>query len=470
MGSLVWFRSDLRVDDHTALAHAVSSNAPVHALFLALPGQWRGHDWAPAKVDFLWRNLAALCAELAARGIALQVEVLPDGADVSAAVVAAARACGAGSVLAHREYGVDELARDDAVARELSATGIGWRCFDDATLLPPGSVLTAQGDPFRVYSPFRRRWLSLVAGEPLSCLPAPPGNDAPLAVTALPACPYPASTVDPALWPAGEDAARARLQEFVSDGLADYHEHRDIPAEPGTSRLSPYLALGVISVRRCLEAAVVANGGEWSGGSRGAETWINELIWREFYLHVLAAFPRVSMNLPFRPQAAKLRWRDDPEALQRWCIGETGFPLVDAAMRQLLQTGWMHNRLRMVTAMFLCKYLLLDWRLGEKYFMQHLIDGDLAANNGGWQWSASTGTDAAPYFRLLSPVRQAQRFDPDGAFVTRFLPELQGLPPKVLLQPGAPELLQRGYPPPMLDLAVARQRALDAFRKAGAAA
>jgi deoxyribodipyrimidine photo-lyase len=227
--------------------------------------------------------------------------------------------------------------------------------------------------------------------------------------------------------------------------------------------LSPYLSLGVISIRRCIEAALTINMGEWLSGSVGVVAWLNELIWREFYLHVLAQFPRVSMHQPLRVAAENVRWRDDEHDFAAWCSGRTGFPLVDAAMRQLVQTGWMHNRLRMVCAMFLSKYLLLDWRRGEAFFMRHLIDGDLAANNGGWQWSASTGTDAAPYFRLLNPIRQMERFDGEACFCKQFLPELRGLDAKILLQPGHPELLQAGYPPPLVDLKFARARALQAF-------
>jgi deoxyribodipyrimidine photo-lyase len=182
---------------------------------------------------------------------------------------------------------------------------------------------------------------------------------------------------------------------------------------------------------------------------------------------VLAQFPRVSMHRPLRAQTDQLAWRDEPRDFASWCEARTGFPLVDAAMRQLNETGWMHNRLRMVTAMFLSKYLLLDWRRGEGYFMRHLIDGDIAANNGGWQWSASTGTDAAPYFRLLNPLRQAERFDPDGVFCKRFLPELKHVPARALLEPGHPDLLAAGYPPPLVDLKMARERVLQAFAALG---
>ena len=239
-----------------------------------------------------------------------------------------------------------------------------------------------------------------------------------------------------------------------------------MPAEPGTSQLSPYLAAGVISIRQCLHAALGYNQGELDSGASGATTWINELLWREFYKHILVGYPRVSMHRAFRPETEALPWRRAPYELEAWQQGRTGFPIIDAAMRQLRETGWMHNRLRMITAMFLSKNLLIDWREGERWFMRHLIDGDLAANNGGWQWSASTGTDSVPYFRLFNPTSQSQRFDPDGQFLRRWLPELQHLSSRDIHSPATHHNLFGviEYPTPIVDLGKSRARALDAFR------
>ncbi len=468
MTALVWFRSDLRVDDNTALHRACAAHARVAAVFYATPAQWRDHDMGAVRGDFLWRNLAALRDALAALGIALQVRSVDRFADVGADLAALVTRLGAEAVHANREYPVDEVARDVAVERALRAAGIDFQLHHDATLLPPGAVLTRQRQPFRVFTPFKRALFELVGDSPLQCLPAPRRREPWLAPVELPPAPFSPGAVPAALWPAGEESARERLSLFIDDGIVDYRRLRDLPAVDGTSRLSPYLALGVISIRRCVEAALAVNGGQWAGGDDGVDSWIGELVWREFYLHVLAHFPQVSRHRAFRPETERVRWLDDDAAFARWAEGRTGFPLVDAAMRQLTTTGWMHNRLRMVTAMFLSKYLLLDWRRGERFFMQHLVDGDLAANNGGWQWSASTGTDAAPYFRVLSPLRQAERFDPDGEFTKRFLPELRGVDAKLLLQPGHPALLAAGYPAPMLDLKTARERALAAFAAATA--
>ena len=270
-------------------------------------------------------------------------------------------------------------------------------------------------------------------------------------------------TADLSAWPIGEDAARARLETFLSDRIRRYDADRDEPALAGTSALSPYLSLGVLSVRRCLEGALAANEGRLEGGEAGVETWISELVWREFYRHVVAAFPHVSRGHAFRREYDDFPWRDDAEALDAWETGRTGYPLVDAAMRQLVATGWMHNRLRMVTAMFLSKNLLLDWHAGERFFMRHLLDGDFAANNGGWQWSASTGTDAAPYFRVFSPVSQSERFDARGEFIRRWVPELADVPVKALHDPARRGSVP-GYPDPIVDAKKSRARAIDSFR------
>ena len=469
MKTLVWFRSDLRCDDNAALHTATSADGDVTGLFLIADTTWRRHHWGARKQRFIWEHALALRERLASLGIPLRILHVARFADAAASVTALAREESAACVMANAEYGVDEITRDEQVAASLAASGVSWRLFHDACLLAPGTVRTREAAAFKVYSPFRRAWLEHVRGEPLSCLPAPVGV-APLTPPPLPGWQPPAADLDASWWPTGEDAAHRRLMDFCDERIHAYQTDRDIPALDGTSKLSPYLAAGVISVRRCVQAALAANDGEWDSGSRGAQTWINELIWREFYVHILQAFPQVSRDRPFRPETDHVPWRVDAADFERWKTGTTGFPLVDAAMRQLLVTGWMHNRVRMLAGMFLSKHLLIDWRRGEEWFMDQLVDGELAANNGGWQWSASTGTDSAPYFRILSPERQAERFDADGAFVRRYIPEIARCSTKALLKPGHPELLAAGYPAPMLDTRVARARVMQAFRAAGIAA
>ena len=269
------------------------------------------------------------------------------------------------------------------------------------------------------------------------------------------------------LWPAGEPEARKRLKKF-SARISSYDQARDVPSVNGTSLLSPYLAAGVISPRQCMAAALAANGGKITGKNDGARIWISELTWRDFYTHVMVGFPRVSKHQPFKPKTEAIPWRDSEKDFSAWKNGRTGYPIVDAGMRQLNQTGWMHNRLRMVTAMFLSKHLLIDWRLGERYFMQKLIDGDLSANNGGWQWSASTGTDSVPYFRIFNPFSQSKRFDTDGIFIKKLCPELKDIQAKSLHDEKkfAKALSESDcdYPSYIVDYKAGRERALTAFK------
>jgi len=466
--TLVWFRRDLRVHDHTAL-HRAAQRGEVVGLFVLSPGTWRTHDDAPAKVDFWLRNVHALAAALAERNIPLRVLTVAQPHDEPAAVVREARSTRCDAVYFTREYEVNERRRDARVRALATAEGIAVEGFDDRVAVPPGEVLTDAGTPYTVFTPFRRRWYAALAKRGFALLP-PPAPQRPLEV---PSSPLPQrvegfeSPLDPTLWPAGEAEARRRLDAFVRHALRDYHRTRDFPARNGTSTLSPYLAAGVLSPRQCLAAAAAANDGFVEAGHAGPVTWVSELAWRDFYQHVLVAFERVSKGRAFKPETERIAWRHDPEGFARWCEGRTGYPLVDAAMRQLRSTGWMHNRMRMVTAMFLSKDLLIDWREGERFFMQHLIDGDLGANNGGWQWSASTGTDAQPYFRVFNPSSQSKRYDPDGAYILRYVPELRTVSTALLHTPEKiPEAMLRhaNYPARIVEHERARVRAIEAFR------
>ena len=262
------------------------------------------------------------------------------------------------------------------------------------------------------------------------------------------------------MWPAGEESAEVKLIHFYENNIQSYEQNRDSPSVSGTSQLSPYLASGVISIKQCWHATT-----HYCGRSDSVIVWQNELLWREFYNHILIDYPQISKHKPWKIKTDTIQWRDNETELRAWQLGQTGFPIIDAAMRQLLSCGWMHNRLRMITAMFLSKHLMIDWRLGERWFMKHLIDGDLAANNGGWQWCASTGTDAVPYFRLFNPVRQSERFDPEGKFIRHYLPELSALSNKEIHFPikNRPE----EYPMPIIDLADGRKRVLAEFKALG---
>jgi deoxyribodipyrimidine photo-lyase len=461
--NLVWFRNDLRVNDNPALFHACDDGQPVVAIYIATPEQWQRHDEAPIKRDFWRRNLVALREQLATLNIELHFFQVDFFEHVPNLLSNVCEAWSVSSLFMNNEYGVNERERDRQVSQFCYKMNVTCHGYDDQTLIKPGTIRTQTGEPYKVFTPFSKvARAKLDGGVHLLSIPSPQHHvqlNNLKQECDLESIPWP--SVDSALtkyWPAGEVAASRRLSQFCQNSISDYHKLRDIPSSKGTSKLSAYLTSGVLSVRQC-----------WSESTRycekhdGVLTWQNELLWRDFYKHVLIDFPHVSKHKPWRLETDALVWRIDEEQLEAWQQGRTGFPIIDAAMRQLLQTGWMHNRLRMVVAMFLSKHLLLDWRLGERWFMQHLIDGELAANNGGWQWSASTGTDAVPYFRIFNPIRQSQRFDLKGDFIRQYVPELANLSDKDIHQP---KMHQRShYYPEIVDLKVGRERAIAAFKE-----
>lgn len=466
---LIWLRNDLRHCDNTALSVA-AQRGPAVAVYLISPEQWLMHDDAPCKVDFWLRNLRTLSNSLQQLNIPLLIRTISTWDTAPGALLELCQQHGVQAVHVNDEYGINETRRDEAVAQALKAQGIGFHRHLDQLLFQPGSILTQSGSYFQVFSQFRKICYNrLHMGLPH--LVASPSAQAPVPITpdAIPESVAGFATPSEALralWPAGEDEARQRLANFADERIHYYQDQRDLPAQPGTSQLSTYLAAGVISPRQCLHAALSANNGEFESGSPGVFTWVTELLWREFYKHILVGYPRVSRHRAFRVETEYLPWRNAPDELNAWKEGRTGIPIIDAAIRQLLETGWMHNRLRMVVAMFLTKNLLIDWREGERFFMQHLIDGDLAANNGGWQWSSSTGTDSVPYFRIFNPLSQSERFDPEGRFIKHWLPALANLNKKEVHNPASAGGLfgVADYPPPIVDLKKSRERALSAFK------
>ncbi|MFQ6573147.1 deoxyribodipyrimidine photo-lyase [Pseudomonas sp. UM16] len=466
---LIWLRSDLRVHDNTALS-AACSQGPTLAVWLISAQQWRSHDDAPCKIDFWLRNLAQLSEQLTALNIPLLLREADTWDQAPDVLLQVCRDYQVQALHLNEEYGVNESRRDQAVSAAMARAGITVHGYLDQLLFKPGTILTRNGGYFQVFSQFRKVcYQRLQLGVP--SLQRPLTAQAPLGICSDTIPIQVAGFEPPApslseLWPAGEAEANARLQRFIDEAAEDYQQQRDLPAAMGTSQLSPYIAAGVISPRQCLHRALAHNQGEFDSGNQGLVTWINELLWREFYKHILHGYPRVSRHRAFRQETEALPWRHAPEELKAWQQGRTGIPIIDAAMRQLLATGWMHNRLRMIVAMFLTKNLLIDWREGERFFMRHLIDGDLAANNGGWQWSASTGTDAAPYFRIFNPISQSQRFDSQGHFIKRWLPERGDLDGKnIHLAMQFDGLFAKNqYPQPIVDLSSSRQRALIAFK------
>jgi deoxyribodipyrimidine photo-lyase len=466
---LIWLRSDLRLHDNTALS-AAASRGPSVAVYLLSPEQWLEHDDAPCKVDFWLRNLRELSHALGELNIPLLIRTASRWDEAPKVLLDLCQQLKIDAVHVNEEYGIHESRRDAAVADALKTKGIDFYSYLDQLLFSPGTVLTKTGTYFQVFSQFRKVCYDRLHHSLPSLVRVPAlqsklninSDEIPSSVAGFDT---PSDTLR-ALWPAGEAEARRRLDTFADAQIDYYKSERDFPAKPGTSQLSAYLAAGVISPRQCLHAALQSNQGEFESGKVGAVTWINELLWREFYKHILVGYPRVSRHRAFRPETEALAWRDAPDELAAWQEARTGLPIIDAAMRQLLETGWMHNRLRMVVAMFLTKNLLIDWREGERFFMRHLIDGDLAANNGGWQWSSSTGTDSAPYFRIFNPLSQSEKFDSEGLFIKHWLPELAGLNKKDVHNPANLGGLfgVAGYPSPIVNLSTSRTRALAAFK------
>jgi deoxyribodipyrimidine photo-lyase len=475
-----WFRRDLRLGDNTALAAAaLAAGGAVIPLFIlddTILGSAR--YGSPGRARWLLENLRALDAELRAAGSRL---VVRRGEPVRE-LLAAARECGARGVCWNRDYTPYAIRRDTAAKSALREAGLEARSFKDVVIFEMDEVTTQSGAPYTVYSPYARRWRALLDAQGLPPLQPPPAL-AP--VERWPASlPLPSpeelglGPAEAALPPAGERAGLERLAAFCDLrrelGLASYAERRDIMAVAGTSRLSPYLRLGAVSVRAALRGALdlLADGGAEAAAARESiERWAGEIAWHDFYTQVLYHFPHV-LGGAFRREFDGLEWENDPGLFAAWQEGRTGYPVVDAAMRQLRQEGWMHNRARMVVASFLTKDLLVDWRWGERHFMRLLLDGDPAVNNGSWQWAAGTGTDAQPYFRIFNPVSQGAKFDPEGAYVRTYVPELANVPSRFVHQPHlmapaeqlrADVQVGRDYPRPVVDHKLRREQALALY-------
>ncbi len=460
---ILWFRRDLRLSDNTALNAAVRSGSPVIPLFIFDPAILKGERTGAPRVAFLLKALASLDHSLRERGASLVLrqgspaELLPRLIEESAAT----------ALYFNRDTSPYALRRDAAVEQ---AVTVPIHRFDDSLLVAPGDVLKADSTPYTVFTPFKKTWLTIPKALPETVaagssqwvsMPSPDLERFSLAALGF------GATID--VPEASEAEARQRLEDFVSDAIYAYAFGRNRLAAgledsaPRTSCLSAYLHLGLLSIREAYHAADTAQQNALDDTSRhSVAAWVSELAWREFYQHILFHFPQV-VSGNFRSEYDVLPWRDAPEELQAWKAGQTGYPIVDAAMRQLRHTGWMPNRARMIVASFLSKHLLINWREGELHFMQWLIDGDLASNNGGWQWAAGTGTDAQPYFRIFNPILQSRRYDPDGDYLRHWIPELSAVDSRLIHSPWDLPQPPVAYPLPIVDHAFARQRALQAF-------
>lgn len=462
--SLLWVRSDLRLTDNPALIAAIASGGPVVALFIHETGNGIRARTGAARF-WLHRSLRAHAAALAGIGVPFEV-VEGETAEVLRDAVARH---GATQVFWNRRYGPAERAVDSALKRDLQEKGVSVTSFPGDVLVEPFEMETGGGKPYSVYTPF---WKTLRLKPILAPIPAPEGQT-PVAVPEVDATyrePHWAAPLA-TQWDIGEEAALARLEAFLAGPVARYAEARDVPAEEVTSRLSPYLAFGEVSPRQIWHRARL-RAAEAPELEAAIEKFLSEVAWRDFNFNQLYHREDIA-TVPMVGKFGRLPWRDDAAALQAWQKGQTGFPIVDAGMRELWTTGTMHNRVRMLVASLLTKNLMIDWRLGEAWFWDTLFDADPANNPGNWQWVAGTGLDASPYFRIFNPVTQGERFDPDGRYVRRFVPELASLPDEWIHKPyeAPPALLEsRGirlgvtYPRPITDLKESRDRALSAFK------
>ncbi|MCE3220687.1 deoxyribodipyrimidine photo-lyase [Vibrio diabolicus] len=467
---LVWFRRDLRTLDHTALRAALDSGQPVVACFIATPEQWREHHMAPMQADLIARRLEYLNDELESLNVPFLYKEVPSFSDCTEVISEWAKTLEATSVMANIQYEVNERELDAQVSEALASHDIDFELFHDKCVHPPTTVLNKQGEYFKVFTPFKRAWLTQFQMPAVT----KPQEQAPLSSKILEQLEpirfssdftfsYPRESSED--WFASTNDVLKQLREFARERSDAYKEDRDFPAIDGTSQLSPYLAIGALSPRQCIARLYAEN--QQNDLTEGKATWLSEIIWREFYQHLLVFEPKLVKGKGFIDWEDKIQWSYDEQAFERWKAGATGYPIVDAAMRQLNQTGWMHNRLRMVVASFLTKDLHIDWRWGEAYFMSKLVDGDFAANNGGWQWSASTGCDGQPYFRIFNPISQGEKFDSDGQFVRHWVPEIKSVPNKYIHKPWTWEgfsLLE--YHKPMVDHKTEREITLRLFKSA----
>jgi deoxyribodipyrimidine photo-lyase len=446
--TVMWFRRDLRLDDNTALAAALARGGDVIPLFVLDPGLLRGRS--PGREAWLLGSLGALDASLRQAGARLIIR----RGDPREEVPRLVREVGASAVVWNRDYSPYARRRDEAVRRACREVPAEVQTFADGVLVEPEALRPAGTGFYTVFTPYYRKWLARPPAATGATATRIPGRDLP------PGEPPPRVTTDHALPAFGAHPARGQLERFIETGLAGYAADRDRPDIESTSRLSPAFRLGLISPRQ-VHAAVSAAAARRPDLAAPAAAFLRQLCWRDFYTQVLWHAP-ASLTGDLRGGRRRIRWREDAAALAAWREGRTGYPLVDAGMRELAATGWMHNRVRLVTASFLTKHLLIDWRAGERWFMARLLDGDPAQNVGNWQWVASTGADALPAFRIFNPVLQGKRFDPEGAYVRRWVPELRGVAARHVHAPweagDAP-----GYPAPIVEHREARARALRAL-------
>ena len=458
MTNLFIFNTDFRVRDNPALFYAAENGDSLIAIFIHNPKKWENHNESDLKIAFQIDTLKNISRRLTELNICLKVIHAEGIGEKNKKIIEFVKNNNINEVFINKEYGINEINRDKILEKELLNLNKKLNSFDSSVFLPE-SIKTQSDTFFKVFTPYSRAFRSKLLTKKLEVLGLPKKQKKKTLesdeVEGISLKAERKNILE--LYRAGEENALDKLDKFIDHKIHSYKEKRDYPAIDGTSSLSPYLSSGVLSSRQCLFKVFE----KLSEEEEGIKAWVNEIIWREFYKYILFHNPRVSKNLSFSEKYDDFPWSDNQDHFFAWSKGETGVPIIDAAMRQLNSTGWMHNRLRMIVAMYLSKNLLIDWRKGEKYFMQNLIDGDFASNNGGWQWSASTGVDAAPYFRIFNPITQSEKFDKKGDFIRKWVPEISSV--KNIHDPSTDERNDLGYSNHLVDLKESRKKAIEAF-------
>ncbi len=476
----IWLREDLRIQDHEGFKQPQENHPDQSciALYIFTPETWLAHDRSPQQIYFMLENLKLMSEKLENLNIPLKILTLKNFKQIPEALLNFCQTYQVQNIYAARNYGVDELNRDKNCAELLKKFNIKINFRNDFVFFAPHKILKLDGQPYKVFTAYKKAWIQKIIETPdhflifnssTQALKKQPetgvvSDPIPSKISGF-SCPENQSYTQ---WVLSEEDLKNKFKKFINNDLENYAKNRDFPALNKNSQLSPYLAIGLINIRSILNLLMQ----ERSCGNfldllaqEGPEMFINELIWRDFYQMILFNFPRVSKHQPYLLETNKIIWSEDQNLFKSWCEGQTGFPIIDASMRCLNQTGFLHNRLRMIVAMFLTKILWIDWRWGEAYFMKNLIDGELGANNGGWQWCASTGTDSAPYFRIFSPLLQSQKFDPEGLFIREYLPELKSLDSKKIHEPDLETRKKLGYPAPIVNYSKQRKFAIESFKK-----
>jgi len=474
MVKIFWFRKDLRIKDNNALYHFVKKmQSEDKFFFIYIKNDNTFKYFGEKRINFLIESLRDLDNQLQNNGFNLHIfkgvsiNVINNFINTFKNI----------EIYANEQFEPYSIARDRQISELLNKNNSSLKLFSDTTLFTKGEIVKDNGEPYSVFTPFKNKCLNIINGSHYSAaeynleeLKIFSQNEIKSVETSFNISNFETSD-NPSLQKGGRTIGLELLKDFYKKGLESYKSNRDFPAIKGTSLLSAHLHFGTVSIRECYRAALKKS--EETINKDEVQTWINELLWREFYYHITFHFPHI-MNESFKKLYDNIKWNNDKKLFKLWCDGKTGYPIVDAGMRQLKKDGWMHNRLRMITAMFLTKDLFIDWRWGEKYFAEHLIDLDFASNNGGWQWSASTGCDAQPYFRIFNPYLQSKRFDENGEYIRKYIPELNNVPDKFIHKPDEMTnieqknygvILGKDYPFPIVEHHLAKDRILSEFKR-----